>query len=139
MVSFISFVLLIITRLLHNNIFVFPYHSHTNKQLASLAESYITQWFQLFYKIPITLYCEHLQHFVKEICGSYFMSLPKSRCLDCWKELQLDSSYQWKQYCTVKPGKNTGLYIRNLFFFFELTSLPGTQKIFILTFFITIL
>ena len=51
---------------------------HTNKQLYSLADSHVTHWFELLYKIPLILYCEHLQHFAKEICGSYFISLPTS-------------------------------------------------------------
>ena len=44
--------------------------SHTNQQLASLADSYITHYFKLFWKIPLMLYCEHLQHFAKEM---YFL------------------------------------------------------------------
>ena len=48
-------------------LFSLYYQGHTNKQLAPTDESCITQWFELFYKIPLILYCEHLQHFAKEI------------------------------------------------------------------------
>ena len=44
-----------------------------------LADSHITHWFELLYKIPFILYFKHLQHFAKEICSSYSMSLPKPR------------------------------------------------------------
>ena len=43
------------------------YHSHTNKQLASLVDNCITHCFELFYKITLIFYCEHLQHFAKKI------------------------------------------------------------------------
>ena len=52
------------------------YHGHTNKQWASLVDSYMTCWLELFYKISPILYCEHLQHFAKEMCSFYLMSLP---------------------------------------------------------------
>ena len=42
------------------------YQSHKKKQLTPIADSCITQWFELFYKIPLILYCEHLQHFAKK-------------------------------------------------------------------------
>ena len=61
------------------------YQGQSNNQLASLADSCITHRFQLFHKTPLILHCEHLQHFAKEICSSYFMSLPKSRYLYCEK------------------------------------------------------
>ena len=63
-------------------LFSLAYQRHTNKELASLADSWITR-FELFHKIPLILYCEPLQHIAKEICSSYFISLPKSRWLDC--------------------------------------------------------
>lgn len=37
----------------------------------------ITHWFQLFYKILPIFYCKHIWHFAKEICSSYFNSLPR--------------------------------------------------------------
>ena len=45
------------------SIFVFPFlpGPYTNKQLPCLADSYITHWFELLYKIPLLLYCEDLQ------------------------------------------------------------------------------
>ena len=51
------------------------YQGHTNKKLASLDGSCITQQFELFCKILLILFCEHIQHFAKEIGSSYFMSL----------------------------------------------------------------
>ena len=45
---------------------------HLNKQL-SLADSHITHWFELLYKILLILYSEHPQDFAKEICSSYLI------------------------------------------------------------------
>ena len=53
------------------------YQGHTINQLASLAESCIIHWFELFYKIPLILYCEPLQRFAKEKRSS-FASLAES-------------------------------------------------------------
>ena len=36
------------------------YQGHTNKQLDSLADRCITRYFELFYKIPLILYCENI-------------------------------------------------------------------------------
>ena len=33
---------------------------------------------KIIFKIPLILYCEHLQYFTKEIRSSYFKSLPKA-------------------------------------------------------------
>ena len=53
----------------------FLYQGHTNQKLASLADSCITHQFELFCKILLILFCQHIQHFAKEIGSSYFMSL----------------------------------------------------------------
>ena len=39
------------------------YQGHTSKQLASIADSCITHWLEVFYIIPLILYCEYLQQF----------------------------------------------------------------------------
>ena len=64
------------------SIFVCPFFQPgPGKQASSiqLTVLHISHWFELLYKIPLILYCEHLQHFTKEICSFYFMSLPNSR------------------------------------------------------------
>ena len=55
------------------SIFAFPFvpGSYTNKQLPCLADSYITQWFELLDKIPLILYCEDLQQLCQGIM--YFL------------------------------------------------------------------
>ena len=54
----------------------FAYQGHTNKQLASLADSFITHWFELFYKIPLILHCEHYQHFAKKMGMLFLLHVP---------------------------------------------------------------
>ena len=80
LVSFISFFLPIFTRqaalpqdYYRISIFAFPFlpGPYRNKQLLYLADSYITHWFELLYKIPLLLYCEDLQQFCQE--NMYFL------------------------------------------------------------------
>ena len=51
------------TGLLQDFYFCLPFFTReeTNKQLPCLADSYITHWFELLYKILLILYCEDLQ------------------------------------------------------------------------------
>ena len=59
---------------------VFPCLPEPYKQAINFSSgSCITRWFDFFYKTLVIFYCEHLQHFAKEIRSSYLMSLPKSR------------------------------------------------------------
>ena len=54
----------------------FGYQGHTNKQLPSLADNFITQWLELFYKIQLILYCEHYRHFAKEMGVLLLLHVP---------------------------------------------------------------
>ena len=108
---------------------------HTNKQLYSLADSHVTHWFELLYKIPLILYCEHLQHFTKEISSSYFMSLPKSRP----RLIKKIIAWQYLNNSLTVPGENSEWGVILFLSKVELTSLPSTgpkfpQKYFLLPF-----
>ena len=131
MVSFISFVLPISTRqaalrqdYYRISIFGFPFLPlpYKNKQLPCLADSYITHWFELLYKIPLILYCEHLQHFTKEISSSYFMSLPKSRP----RLIKKIIAWQYLNNSLTVPGENSEWGVILFLSKVELTSLPST-------------
>ena len=94
------------------------YQGHTDKQIACIADSCTTHWLELFFKIPLIIYFEHLQHSAKEIRSSYFMFLPKPRYLG--QIIQSNSSLTVfiKQYCTLKPDKDTDkdTYMGSFFF-----------------------
>ena len=124
MVSFISFVLPIYHKAATGFLFLFPLSNqgHTNKQLSSLADSHITHWFELLYKIPLILYCEHLQHFTKEISSSYFMSLPKSRP----RLIKKIIAWQYLNNSLTVPGENSEWGVILFLSKVELTSLPST-------------
>ena len=103
---------------------------HTNKQLSSLADSCITDWFELPYKIPFILYCEHPQHFqgnmqfLVHVFTQVYVQINKKNNSSLTVFINVA-----KQCCTLKPGKNTD---RQVFFFLskvELTSssLPSTS------------
>ena len=125
LVSFISFVLPIYHKAATGFLFLFflSNQGYTNKQLSSLADSHITHWFELLYKIPFILYCEHPLDFAKEICSSYFMSLSNSMSILIKKIASQFSSIQIILY--IKPGESTEwgfiLFLSKL----ELTSLPS--------------
>ena len=127
MVSFISFVLPIYHKAATGFLF-FSFLSnqgHTNKQLSSLADSHITHWLELLYKIPLILYCEHPQHFCKEICSSYLMPLSNSRPRLIKKIIAwLFSSIQIILY--LKTAENTEWGVILFLSKLKLISLPST-------------
>ena len=101
MVSFISFVFPIYHKDFYFCLPFFLTRGHTNKQVSSLTDSHAYNplvWVAL--QNPLILYCEHLQHFTKEISSSYFMSLPKSRPRLIKKELDSTLIIAWQ--CLVR-------------------------------------
>ena len=87
LVSVISFVVPITTRQLATWFLYLSscvYQGDTCKKLASLADSCITHWFELFYKSHL-YYIANISITLpkKYVYSSYFMSLPESTYLDC--------------------------------------------------------
>ena len=133
LIHLVSFILLSLftTSELQDFYLCLPFFSnqgHTNKQVSSLVDShaYITHWFELLYKIPPILYCEHLQHFTKEISSTYFMSLPKSRP----RLIKKIISWQYLNNSYTVSGENSEWGVILFLSKVELTSLPGTGPIF---------
>ena len=129
MVPFISFVLPSYHKEATGFLFLsslFSNQGHTNKELSSLADSHITHWFELVYKTPLILYCEHLQHVTKEISSSYFMSLPKSRS----RLIKKIMPWQYLHNSLTAPGENSEWGVIFFWSKLELTCLPSTGLIF---------
>ena len=121
MVSFISFVLPIYHKAATGFLFLsslFSNQDHTNKQLQSCIGIWPTG---LLYKIPLILYCEHIQHSTKEMSSSYFMSLPKSRPSLIIKKKKI--AWQYLNNSLTVPGENSKWGVILFLSKVELTSL----------------
>ena len=129
MVSFISFVLPIYHEAATGFLFLsllFPNQGHTNKQLSSLVDSHAyNPLFKLLCKIPLILYCEHLQHFTKETSSSYVMPLYLRLGLE-----KLKIAWQYLNNSLTVPSENSKWGVILFLSKVELTSLPSTGPIF---------
>ena len=84
LVSFISFVLPIYHKAATGFLFLssfFYNQDHRNKQVSAVVDShaYNPLVWVASQNLPLILYCEHFQHFTKEISSSCFMFQPKYR------------------------------------------------------------